>query len=54
MLTSSFMQWMQMKAMTTMPSEPKTMPEFLMAMGRVRTPMPMLPLIRWMIVAVLL
>jgi hypothetical protein len=48
------MQQTQTKAMNPSPRVPKMRPEFLMAMGRVRMPMPMLPFKRWTIVSKLL
>ena len=37
--------------MTASPTDPSMSPEFLMAMGRVRMPMPMLPLRMWIMVS---
>lgn len=50
-LTKTFMQWTQMMAMMANPMLPNISPAFLMATGRVKMPMPMLPLRMWVIVS---
>ena len=52
-ITRVCMQWMVTVATKTIPRTPPTSPALLRAMGMVRTPMPMLPFIKWMMVSIL-
>lgn len=53
-LTSMCMQWTQTTLIKTRPRLPTRRPEFLIASGMARMPVPMLPFKRWKIVSQLL